>query len=203
MAMKTHPKLCPTGSALASIYNRLSSARIVSALTECGTRTARDTYPGSFRRAGLAAFLRCGGRQRSRIFVVPSGPSNSGTSEGGSWGASVGSLRPIPRAVLGTRRAAGAPRPRGPRARGDKRQQRLMLRAGLFRGRHRGHRLDALALARQQQSGAIVAHRPDHADTYVQIIRKTPRACVRPLPVHPHRQKSESDISRSHSSRAR
>lgn len=51
---------------------------------EFGVRFSRAKYPGSFRVAGLVAFLMCGRRQRSRIFIVPSGPPKSGTSEGDS-----------------------------------------------------------------------------------------------------------------------
>jgi hypothetical protein len=40
-----------------------------------------------------------------------------------------------------------------------KMQQRLMLRGDLSRGRHRRHRLDALALDRHQQPQAIIMHR--------------------------------------------
>jgi hypothetical protein len=42
----------------------------------------------------------------------------------------------------------------------DKMQQRLMLRPGPGRGRQRGHRLNALALARRHQPHAVVVQRP-------------------------------------------
>ena len=69
-------------------------------------------------------------------------------------------------------------------------QQRLMLRAGPRRRGRRGHRLDALSRARQQQPRAIIAHRPDprsmpdHVRQRIEVTGQTPRAGPRLRSVH-------------------
>src|ERR1700675_4481377 len=72
----------------------------------------------------------------------------------------------------------------------DKMQQRLMLRRRPRRSRLCGHRLHTLALARQDQPGAIVAQRAnpvgvtEHARKTLHIRCKSSFACSFDLPIH-------------------
>ena len=76
-----------------------------------------------------------------------------------------------------------------PRRLPNKVQQRLMRRRGARRRHHRSDRLDALALAGHQQTGAIIQQRarsvrvPEHARQIVHVSRK-PRLALPPRPVH-------------------
>src|ERR1035437_4485186 len=87
-----------------------------------------------------------------------------------------------------------------PRRIANKMQERLVLRRRSLRGRHRRHRLDALALARQHQANAIVTQRPstvsmaNHAHKPLDIPRK-PRftvVCCSEIHINPHLLMSES-----------
>jgi hypothetical protein len=73
----------------------------------------------------------------------------------------------------------------------DKMQQRLMLGCCALRRRHRRHGLDALAMARHHQTGAVIAKRfgpgrvPDHADQTINKCRKPRRHVPRCWQTHP------------------
>ena len=77
-----------------------------------------------------------------------------------------------------------------PRRIANKMQQRLVLRRRSLRCRHRRHRLDALALARQHQANAIVTQRPhpirmaDHARKSLDIARKPQFTAIRSAETH-------------------
>src|SRR5260370_34922513 len=66
-----------------------------------------------------------------------------------------------------------------------------MLRGGPGRRRHRRQRLNALALARHHQAGAVIAQRvdpirvADHAGQALNVSRKATVAAVRTLKTHP------------------
>jgi hypothetical protein len=78
--------------------------------------------------------------------------------------------------------------------------QRLMLGTNLSRRHTRGHRLDALPLARQQQPGAILQKRPAPigvADGLAQMLdvrMKTQRHAIRGAQVHVRLARNESRI---------
>src|SRR5271166_1157606 len=77
-------------------------------------------------------------------------------------------------------------------------QQRLMRRRDTRRRHHRGDRLDALALAGHQQTGAIIHQRarsvrmPEHARQTVHVSRK-PRRALPPRPVHLRRLRQPNE----------
>src|SRR5271166_981364 len=77
-------------------------------------------------------------------------------------------------------------------------QQRLMRRRDTRRRHHRGDRLDALALAGHQQTGAIIHQRarsvrmPEHARQTRHVTRK-PRLALPPRPVHLRRLRQPNE----------
>ena len=83
----------------------------------------------------------------------------------------------------------------------DEVQQRLMRRRRARRRHHRGDRLDALALAGHQQTGAIIHQRarsvrvPEHARQTVHVSHK-PRLALPPRPVHLRRLRQQNELAK-------
>src|SRR5271157_6204358 len=80
-------------------------------------------------------------------------------------------------------------------------QQRLMRRRRARRRHHRGDRLDALALAGHQQTGAIIQQRPctvrvpQNARQTRHVTRK-PRRALPPRPVHLRRLRQQNESAK-------
>src|SRR3979411_1602385 len=88
-------------------------------------------------------------------------------------------------------------------------QQRLMLRRRPRRSRLRGHRLHTLALARQDQPGAIVAHWanpvgvPEHTRKPRHIRRKSCFGLLFVLPIHVSTSRANPESSQILDSQSR